>query len=93
MEELSILEQHGINVTLMYPRGGIPDPDAIRRLDKYGCKVNFVKEEVEVPVRVKGPDDLKDLKTKEPKMESKPIWLVKIEMPSRFLETFEDRSL
>jgi hypothetical protein len=26
-------------------------------------------------------------------MESKPIWLVKIEMPRRFLETFDDRSL
>ena len=87
------LERHWFNVTLMYPRDGMPDPDAIRRLDKYGCKVNFVKEEVEVPVKVKGPDDLQDLKTKEPKTESKPIWLVKIEMPRRFLETFDDRSL
>ena len=37
--------------------------------------------------------NLKDLKTKEPKMESKDVWLVKIEMPRRFLENFDDRSL
>jgi hypothetical protein len=88
-----ILERHWFNVTLMYPRKGMPDPDAIRRLDKYGCKVDFVKEEIEVPVRVKGVEDLKDLRTKEPKMEAQQVWLVKIEMPRRFLETFDDRSL
>ena len=37
--------------------------------------------------------NVKDLKTKEPKMESKDVWLVKIEMPRRFLENFDDRSL
>jgi hypothetical protein len=88
-----ILERHWFNVTLMYPRKEMPDPDAIRRLSKYGCKVEFVKEEVDIPVKVTGPQDLKDVKSKEPKMESKPIWLVKIEMPRRFLETFDDRSL
>ena len=88
-----LLERHWFNVTLMYPRKEMPDPDAIRRLDKYGCKVNFVKEEIEVPVRVKGVEDLKDLRTKEPKMEAQQVWLVKIEMPRRFLETFDDRSL
>ena len=88
-----ILERHWFNVTLMYPRKEMPDPDATRRLSKYGCKVEFVKEEVDIPVKVTGPQDLKDVKSKEPKMESKPIWLVKIEMPRRFLETFDDRSL
>jgi hypothetical protein len=87
------LERHWFNVTLMYPRQQMPDPDAIRRLAKYGCKVDFVKEEVEVPVKVKGPQDLKDYQSKEPKTEPKPIWLVKIDMPRRFLETFDDRTL
>lgn len=30
------LERHWFNVTLMYPRQQMPDPDAIRRLAKYG---------------------------------------------------------
>ena len=88
-----LLERYWFNVTLMYPRKEMPDPDAMRRLDKYGCKVQYTKEQVEVPVKVTGPQDLKDMKTKEPKMESKDVWLVKVEMPRRFLENFDDRSL
>jgi hypothetical protein len=57
-----LLERYWFNVTLMYPRKEMPDPDAMRRLDKYGCNVNYVKEQIEIPVRVRGPEDLKDLK-------------------------------
>ena len=38
-----LLERYWFNVTLMYPRKEMPDPDAMRRLDKYGCKVEYVK--------------------------------------------------
>ena len=88
-----LLERYWFNVTLMYPRTEMPDPDAMRRLDKYGCSVHYVKEQIEIPVKVRGPEDFKDLITKEPRMESKDVWLVKIEMPRRFLENFDDRSL
>ena len=59
-----LLERYWFNVTLMYPRTEMPDPDAMRRLDKYGCKVQYVKEQIDIPVKVRGPEDLKDLKTK-----------------------------
>ena len=88
-----LLERHWFNVTLMYPQNNMPDPDAIRRLSKQGCKVEYVKDQVEIPRKVKSLEDIEDLKSKTPKTETKNIWLVKIEMPRRFIENFDDRSL
>lgn len=88
-----LLERHWFNVTLMYPHDNMPDPDAIRRLHKQGCTVNYVKEQIEVPRKVKSLEDIEDLQSKTPKTEKKDVWLVKIEMPRRFIENFDDRSL
>ena len=71
----------------------MPDPDAMRRLTKQGCKVEYVKEQIETPVKVKSLEDIEDLQSKTPKTEKKDVWLVKIEMPRRFIENFDDRSL
>jgi len=88
-----LLERHWFSVTLMYPHKQMPDPDAMRRLTKQGCKVEYVKEQVETPVKVKSIEDIEDLQSKTPKTEKKDVWLVKIEMPRRFIENFDDRSL
>jgi hypothetical protein len=77
----------------MYPHSNMPDPDAMRRLNKQGCKVEYVKDQIEVPRKVKSLEDIADLKSKTPKTETKDVWLVKIEMPRRFIENFDDRSL
>lgn len=77
----------------MYPHAMMPDPDALRRLHKQGCKVEYVKEQVEVPRKVKSLEDIEDLQSKKPKTDTKDVWLVKIEMPRRFVENFDDRSL
>jgi len=88
-----LLERHWFSVTLMYPYKNMPDPDAMRRLTKQGCTVDYVKEQIEIPVKVKSLADIADLQSKTPKTEKKDIWLVKIEMPRRFIENFDDRSL
>ena len=88
-----ILERHWFGVTLMYPHKSMPDPDALRRLTKQGCKIEYIKEQIEVPVKVKSIEDIADLNSKTPRTETKDVWLVKIEMPRRFIEDFDDRSL
>lgn len=88
-----LLERHWFGVTLMYPHAMMPDPDALRRLHKQGCKVEYIKEQVEVPRKVKSLEDIEDLQSKKPKTDTKDVWLVKIEMPRRFVENFDDRSL
>jgi hypothetical protein len=88
-----LLERHWFNVTLMYPHGNMPDPEAMRRLNKQGCKVEYVKDQIEFPRKVKSLEDIEDLRSKTPKTDTKDVWLVKIEMPRRFIENFDDRSL
>ncbi len=88
-----ILERHWFKVTLMYPYKKMPNPLAMRRLKKQGCRINYERGKIEVPVKVQSISDIQDLKTKTPKTVKKNIWLIKIEMPRRYIEEFNDKNI
>lgn len=86
------VERHWVELTLMYPRKLMPNPDAAMRLIKNGCEVKFGKDKFETFAKVKGPDDI--IVTKDgdriPRIESKVIWLVNIRIPKQLLNVSED---
>jgi hypothetical protein len=83
--------------TWMYPYKMMPDPEGSLRLIKYGCKVSYTKDTLLEPTRVIDP--VKDIKggpasaAKQAKLERKPVWLVTIEMPRKFVDEANDALL
>lgn len=82
------LSRYWLHVKLMYPYKKMPDPKAMRRLDKIGCEVKFDKAVYKTPVDVQGPEDLDE--DGKPKLKSHDVWLVDIFMPRKFVDEFSD---
>ena len=91
------LEKYWVTVTLMYPKKLMPNPDGALRIIERGGKV-FYQEDVYIkPVKVSSPEDLEsrkkpftdsDTKTEmRPKLVKEPIWLVKITLPRKFVNS------
>lgn len=81
------ISRYWVKTVWMYPHKLMPDPDGGLRLMKYDCKVLYEKSILEVPTEVKTARSYIPGTTK-PKLEEKPIWLVSIIMPRRFVDEF-----
>lgn len=79
------VKKYWIDVILKYEHQQMPDPQGGLRLTPHGTKVKFQKAHELVPVEIKSPDDYEP-GTKRPKMKKKPIWLVHLSIPRRFVE-------
>lgn len=79
------VKKYWIEVILKYNHDQMPDPQGGLRLTPHGTKVRYQKSHELVPVQVKSPDDYQP-GTKRPKMHKKPIWLVHLSIPRRFVE-------
>ena len=80
--------RHWITVTLMYPYKLMPDPSGANRLVNYDCKVNYTKAIYVTPVKIKTEEDFEVNEKGQhvPKKVKKPVWLVEITMPRRFID-------
>ena len=72
--------RHWITCAFVWDRDSMPDPMGGKRLLDYDCKVNYRKEDVIVPRKIKDPDDMRP-GTKKGKLDRKPVWVVEIQMP------------
>ena len=81
----------------MYPYKLMPDPQGALRLLKYGCKVSYAQDTLLEPKSVKNTQtDLKGgaaNERKQAKILRKPVWLVQIEMPRKFVDDAHDALL
>lgn len=90
-----ILARHYVNVKLIYPYKCMPDPEGAKRLMARDCLVEFKKDHIIVPVDPQSFDDIiidmrPDGSTRyKAKTVSKPIWVVSIDMPRRYVDEFE----
>jgi len=86
------VKKYTVVCMFMYPYKLMPDPRAAKRLISVGCKVKFKKTKIKVPVKV---DDYNDFVpgTKYPKMASKAVWLVSIEMPNKLMGDIRQGSI
>lgn len=87
-----IYEKYFVSCTFMWPYKLMPDPRGGERLLDYDCEVYYAKDDLEVPVEVKSPDDFEP-GGKMPKMEKKPVWLVTIVMPKKLMQEINQGSL
>jgi hypothetical protein len=76
-------------VTLMYQKDQMPDPEGGKRLLDYGCSVSFQKDVLLEPRQIKTYDDLRP-GTQKGKIDQRPIWLVRIKMPKSLMKDMSD---
>ena len=95
------IDRYWVTVTLMYPKALMPDPEGAMRLIKNGCKVYYTEEELITAAKLRSPDDSEgqdNAAGKRPgqtraKKVIKPIWLVTLVMPRKYLDDVESSKL
>lgn len=90
------IDRYWFTTTWMYPYKMMPDPKGSLRLLKYGCKVYFKEDTLKEVSRVLGREDLQagvEDGQKKAKIMRKPVWLVTIEMPRKFVDDAQDAML
>jgi hypothetical protein len=78
------IERHWVTCTFMWPRKKMPDPMGGKRLIDYDCKISYEKSSILKARQIKKPDDIRP-GTKKGKLDTHPVWLVRIQMPKKLI--------
>ncbi len=76
----------------MWPYKLMPDPHAVKRLLAIGCKVDYSKGKVKVPIEVKNYDDFIQ-GTNYPKSVKRKVVLIKITIPRELMDDIKEGSV
>ena len=87
-----VIKRYAVGCMFMWPYKLMPDPSGAKRLLKLGCKIQWKKTKIEVPVEIDEPDDYVP-GTRYPKMQKKAVWLVYIEMPKEIMDDIREGSI
>jgi hypothetical protein len=86
------LGRYDVTCIFMWPYKLMPDPRGIKRLIALGCKVEFAKSDIKVPVEITNYDDFVP-GTKYPRMMQRKIWFVKITVPLDLMDDIKEGSI
>lgn len=84
--------RYSVKCTFMWPYDLMPDPRGAKRLSNIGCKVEFAKSKIEVPVEITNYDDFVP-GTRYPKMHERKVWFVRIEIPLELMDNIKEGSI
>lgn len=93
------VERHFVGVKLLYPYKDMPDPEGAKRLLARDCLVDFKRDTLISPRRIKTFDDVEvDIRPDgsqryKAKTKSEPVWVVNIQMPRRFVDEFASEKI
>ena len=87
-----VVKRYSVGCMFMWPYKLMPNPSGAKRLTKLGCKIQWKKTKIEVPVEVDDYDDYVP-GTRYPKMHKKSVWLVYIEMPKELMDDIREGSV
>jgi len=83
--------RYTVTCVFLWPLEFMPDPKGGKRLLPFGVKIKYKKTAMSVPIKIKEPEDFKP-GTKKPKLMSKPIWMVSIEIPKYLINDIKTGS-
>lgn len=83
------VKRYWVKLVLQFDGDKMPDPEGALRLTRNGTKVAYQKMKYKTSIEVKSPSDI-DPETKKPKMVDKPIWVVYLQIPRRFIKDVQD---
>ena len=78
------ISRHWVTCAFMWEIDKMPDPMGGKRLLDYDCKVTYKRDKIIRPRKIRKPDDIRP-GTKKGKLDRKPIWVVKIQMPKKLI--------
>jgi hypothetical protein len=84
--------RYAVDCIFMWPYKLMPDPSAVKRLLALGCKVDWTKKKIRVPIEVKNYDDFVQ-GTMYPKGVDREVWLVKITVPMELMDDIKEGSI
>ena len=84
--------RYWITVTLRYEYKKMPDPMAARIMHDVGVKVDYKKDIMMEPIKIKNPEDFRP-NSKKPKLLPKKIWHVELKIPRRFIDDIDYNDL
>ena len=84
--------RYDVTCVFMWPYKLMPDPRGAKRLLALGCKVEFAKSEIKVPIEITNYDDFVP-GTKYPRMSQRKIWFVKITIPLDLMDEIKEGSI
>lgn len=87
-----VVKRYWVKILLKYDYDKMPDPTGGLVLTKHGIRVRYKKDNEITSKEVKSEDDLNQ-ETGKPKLIKKPVWLVEISVPRRFVDQFELENL
>lgn len=87
-----VVKRYDVTCTFMWPEKLMPDPRGAKRLLPLGCKIKFKKTKIKVPIQIQEPSDYKP-GTHYPKMVTRHIWLVNINMPKQLMNDIREGSI
>jgi len=79
------VHRHTVSCTFMWPEKNMPDPVGGERLLDYGCKISYQKSNLMVPRKIYTHNDFRP-GTKKGKIDTQPIWLVKLTIPKKLMQ-------
>jgi hypothetical protein len=79
------VSRYSVTCKFMWDQTEMPDPAGGKRLSDYGCRVEYAKDHIMVPRKIKDPSDYRP-GTKKGKIDAHPVWIVTIEMPKKLMQ-------
>lgn len=84
--------KYRVSAIFMWPEKMMPDPRGARRLLPFDCKIEYKKQDIEIPIKITDPSDYRP-GTKKAKMITKKVWLVEITMPKALMSDIKTGSI
>jgi hypothetical protein len=84
--------KYRVTCIFMWPLKLMPDPRGARRLLPFDCNVEFMKKEIEIPIKIEDPSDYR-AGTKKAKLMRQQVWLVEITMPKALMQDIRTGSI
>lgn len=79
------VSRYSVKCAFMWTRDEMPDPEGAKRLYNYGCQVQYERQNILIPRKIKEPSDFRP-GTKKGKIDAHPIWVVTIDMPKKLMQ-------
>jgi len=86
------VKRYTVSCIFMWPYKLMPDPRGAKRLVAIGCTIQFAKSKIKVPVEIENYEDYVP-GTRYPKMKERPVWFVKITIPTELMNEIKDGSI
>jgi hypothetical protein len=86
------ISKYKVSATFMWPDKLMPDPRGARRLLPFDCTIEYLKKDIQIPVKIDDPSDYKQ-GTKKAKLITKKVWLVEITMPKSLMSDIRTGSI